>query len=945
MSDNKRPRKRINRRKLFHTVVLSLLLIGFIIVGMVGGYTFNVIRAMPDYNLDALTGDLTTLIFDNNNVQVGTLRAEKDRLPLDPSDIPLVMKQAIVSIEDQRFFKHKGIDPVRIVGAALANIESGGRSQGASTLTMQLARTAILESQAKKWDRKIQEAWLALKLEKQYHKEQILAHYLNHVYYGHGAYSLQSASNAYFGKDASDLTLGEASALAGIINSPGRFDPYSNMEACKTRQAIVLNQMVDMGYITSEEAQEAKETPLALQEKQSTGSYMYQSFFDHVFNEAVKVLEIEESSRIRMYTSGYKIYTTMDVKTQNKMENVYADPSNFPEGRDGKLIQSAMVLMKASTGEVPALIGGRNINEQRGFNRAVDSLRQPGSVFKPLAVYGPALEMGYGPGTVLDDYPDGYNTKEQKFVNYNNAYGGLTTFRTAVAQSINTVAVKAMEMIGVQAGIDFIKRAGITSLVEEGPISDSGVSIALGGLTNGVSPLELTAAYGAFANEGIYNKPYVIRRIEDYRGNVIYEHSPETHVAMSPQTAYLMTDMMVSAVQSGTATRARMDRPVAGKTGTTSYNVDAWFVGYTADYVASVWLGYDHSDRMYSVFGGSYGAPIWKQIMETAHEGLPAKMFPVPSGITSVTIDAKSGLLPSELTPDTFRISEKFNVAHVPKETSDIWVQAPVCSESELLLTDQCPEMKLGTFLQRKEPWIGNIAPADSKLEVPTTLCDLHGGNGTGTVPSDGSPHVQLNLRSSQDDQGTNVSLSWYLNRSSGNIAFHIYRAQQPNQSPDKATRIKVIEGNVVEYKEKLSATSGKYYYYVQAIDKSSGQIIATSREVSVSTSTQNDSGYATPVLTGRLIPYNGSYSVELTWTKDKPQNKVIYQIYRSNQPDFSTDASTLLSTPLQITTNQYTDSNLESGRTYYYRISGLDLDDNRPIPTSTLLEVNIPGN
>jgi len=943
MAETKRRRKRLNGRKLLRTIFFSIVILGFIAVGIVGGYTINVIRNMPEYDISALTGELTTLIYDRDGNQVATFKAQKDRLPLEPTEIPLVMKQAIVAIEDQRFFKHHGVDPIRVGGAAIANLKSGDKSQGASTITMQLARTAILESQAKKWERKIQEAWLALKLDRQYSKEQILAFYLNHVYYGRGAYSLQTAANIYFGKDASDLTLGEAAALAGIINSPGRYDPYKNMEACKKRQALVLNEMVDMGYITAEEAQAAKDEPLQLAQKESNGSYEYQSFLDYVFEEAARILGLSESNTIRLYTGGYRIYTTMDTKTQKKAEEVYANDNNFPKGKDDKIIQSAMVVMEAGNGEIWTIIGGRNIKEERGFNRATDALRQPGSAFKPITVYGPALELGYGPGTVMDDYPDGYATKGQKFVNHNNKYLGLTTFRVAVAQSINTIAVKALETIGVQSGIDFAKNLGITSLVETGDPSDSGVSIGLGGLTHGVSPLELTAAYCAFANKGIYNEPYAIRRIEDYKGNILYEHTPKSRVAMSPQTAYLMTDMLISAVETGTARNARMDRPVAGKTGTTSYNVDAWFVGYTTDLVGSVWLGYDKSDRMYSVFGGSYGAPIWKQVMETAHQGLPARSFSVPDGITSVTIDSKSGLLPSPLTPDNYKITEKFNAKFVPKDESNVWIQAPVCSESGLLLTDNCPQPVLKTFLRRQVPWVGDIAPEDAVLEVPTDYCNIHGG---GSADSESPSQLRLYSRTKDENNGTRVNLSWYYNESGSNITYHVFRSSQPNVS-DQATRIAVLEGNSAEYSETLPAFSGTYYYYVQAIDKVTGEVKATSKTAKAITAgfDYGNNGYSAPVLSGTVITIGSRYAVQLEWTVSKPGNQVIYQIYRSEDPSFTPNSSSLLPTNINITTNSFLDDTVEPGKTYYYRISGLDLDENRPIPLSTRLQITMPAN
>ena len=708
------------RRKVKVTRVIGLaffvcVILGCVAAGLVAGYVYNVVNSHPNYDLSILAGDLTTYIYDKNDSLVGEFKGNKDREILEPTEIPLTMKRAIVAIEDQRFFKHIGVDPIRVMGAAVANLKSGSKGQGASTITMQVVRTCILEvgNTEKKWDRKIMEAWLSLKLEKVYSKEQILAFYLNNVYYGQRAYSLATAAENYFDKSVDDLTLGECAFLAGVINGPGIYNPYKYMDKAKERQAIVLNQMVKMGYISTEEEEEAKAAPLTLYNGPDNdgGDYSNQSFLDYVFEEASQILGIDGSNEMKMYTGGYRIYTTLNQGTQAKAEEVFNNAENFPKSSEDKKVQGAMVILDVHEGEIVSMVGGRDIQEVRGFNRATGALRQPGSSFKPIAVYGPALELGWNPGDVLDDYPDGFTTTDKKFVNSGKTYRGLTTLRVAVQNSLNTIAVKLIERIGVQSGVEFAKKLGISSLVETGPVLDAGPSLALGGLTKGVSPLEMTGAFAAFANEGVYNKPFAIRRIEDANGNVLYEHTPEKHLAMTPQTAYLMTDMLMTAVQSGTGTKARLEgRQVAGKTGTTTLNVDAWFVGYTTDLAAAVWMGYDQPDNMHNAYGGSYCAPVWKQVMETAHRDLAATNFKMPDGIVSVTIDAKSGMLPSPLTPEEYIITEKYNAKTVPTEESNVWVQAPVCAESGLLLTDNCPTTELKTFLRRQVPWVGTVA-------------------------------------------------------------------------------------------------------------------------------------------------------------------------------------------------------------------------------------------
>lgn len=944
MAKTKGRRKKIKVGRIIGLVFFVFVILGCVATGLVAGYVYNVVQSHGDYDLSILAGDLTTYVYDKNSTLVSEFRGSKDREILDPTEIPLTMKRAIISIEDQRFFKHKGVDPIRVAGAAVANLKSGSKSQGASTITMQVVRTCILEvgNTEKKWDRKIMEAWLALKMEKVYSKEQILAFYLNNVYYGQGAYSLATAAENYFNKSVDDLTLGECAFLAGVINGPGVFNPYKNMDKAKDRQAIVLNEMVKMGYITAEEAKAAKAEPLTLYygDNEDGSDYRNQSFLDYVFEEASEILGIDGSNEMKMYTGGYRIYTTLDQVTQAKAEEVFNNPDNFPKASDEKKVQGAMVILDVHEGEIVSMVGGRDIQEVRGFNRATDALRQPGSSFKPIAVYGPALELGWNPGDVLDDFPDGFTTTDKKFVNSGRTYRGLTTLRVAVQNSLNTIAVKLIERIGVQAGVDFAKNLGITSLVETGPVLDAGPSLALGGLTKGVSPLQMTGAIAAFANEGVYNKPHAIRRIEDSNGNVLYEHASEKHLAMTPQTAYLMTDMLMSAVQSGTGTKARLDgRQVAGKTGTTTLNVDAWFVGYTTDLAAAVWMGYDQPDNMHNAYGGSYCAPIWKQVMEVAHRDLPSTNFKQPDGIVSVTIDAKSGMLPSELTPKEYIINEKFNANHVPTEESNVWVQAPVCAESGLLLTDNCPTTELKTFLRRQVPWVGDVAPSDSVLEIPTEYCSIHGGGGS-YIPPD-SDDMQLRLYSSvnNDDSGTTVSLSWYASKSDANTTFHVYRSTSPSTPANLATHVASLGSTTASYADKLPVGANEtYYYYLQAIDKLSGQTLATSAEVKV---TLGSGGTNNIQLQGAVITYGTGHAVQLVWNDIYPDDEIVYQVYRSESPDFSADASTMIAS--QLYTSSYTDATTAPGHVYYYRVTGIDLTTGQNLSQSTRLTATIP--
>ena len=715
-------RKRRRKIKYSRVALLIVILASFIFVGLGLGLVVGALGTLPAYDLNHITGDLPSLLFDKDDREVIPLRSAKNRVELSQNEIPEIMKKAIIAIEDQRFKSHHGVDFYRLGGAVVANITKGYGSQGGSTITQQLVKNAVLKNPEKKLRRKIQELYIALQVESRYSKEQILAFYLNNIFYGEGAWSLQTASQIYFGKDAQELNLAEAAMLAGVVNAPNRYSPYKNPEKAKQRRALVLNEMVDLKYITKEEAEKAKEEPFNLVGLQPN-DYRFQSFIDHVIEEAAEKMKLSERDISSLYTAGYRIYTTMDTKTQEAAEKVYADEKNFPPGKKGKIVQSAMVVLDPHSGGIRTLIGGRNQQGERQFNRAVDATRQPGSVFKPVAVYGPALEKGYSPATVLDDYPQQYDSGTggtKTFVNYDGRYRGLISMRTGIQHSVNTVAVKMLQKIGVSEGLNFAKSLGITSLVESGEPNDIGLSLALGGLTKGVSPLELTAAYGCFANGGIYVKPYAIRKIEDKDGNIIYQNKIFQTMVMSTQTAYLMSDMLQTVVQSGTAQRAKLpDRPVAGKTGTTSFNVDAWFVGYTPDLVSSVWLGYDKKEKMSGVFGGNYGAPIWKKVMTVAHQNIPPSTFPEPEGITRLTVDYKSGLLPDSLTPEKYLVQEKFNSAYLPDGVSNVWVQMPVCAETGQLLTNKCPHSITGVFLKRPTPWTGWVTPEDAIEEPP----------------------------------------------------------------------------------------------------------------------------------------------------------------------------------------------------------------------------------
>ncbi|MDX9871182.1 MAG: PBP1A family penicillin-binding protein [Clostridia bacterium] len=723
-------------------IILFFLIFILLITGVGTAYAVHYLKNLPLPDTGGLDNyAMTSYAYDSKGDLITELHGEENRIPVELGEVAPIMIQAILAIEDQRFYTHPGIDPYRIAGAFVANAKAKKIIQGGSTITQQLVGMTKLDRREKTYRRKLQEALTAIKVEQEYKKDDILEIYLNLVYFGHGSYGIEAAAQTYFGKRAKDLNAVQSALLAGIVQNPYKHSPLLHPEAAKDRRAVVLSAMADFLAITPEEAAALAKTPLDLSEESTNkvAVYKYQSFSDHVVEEALTALGLEDEPG-RLYTGGYKIYTTLDTQIQEKMEEVYANPANFPQGKGDEIIQSAMTLLDPHTGEIKGIVGGRQQDKRkRIFNRATQSYRQPGSAFKPVVVFGPALERGYSPASVLDDYPRAYNAGNNKIWaprNYDNRYRGLVSMRTAAKYSINVWSVKMLNLIGVEAGYAFAENLGFSGLVPSGRSNDKGLAIALGGLTKGVTPLEMAGAYAAFANEGEYLKPYAITKILDQAGEIVYEHEPAPKRVMSEETAYLVTDMLRTAVTEGTGRQAQLgDRPVAGKTGTSTDTKDAWFIGYTADLIAAVWLGYDQPKEMVGVVGGGYNAgPIWKQVMETAHQSRPVRDFAQPDGVMTVAIDQKSGLLAGENTPPEAVGTELFNKENVPKEISAAWVRAEVCADSGQALTPDCPGAVTKLFLRRPVPWtteglppqFRGAVPEDASLEMPTKSCEIH---------------------------------------------------------------------------------------------------------------------------------------------------------------------------------------------------------------------------
>ncbi|MBR0356492.1 MAG: PBP1A family penicillin-binding protein, partial [Clostridia bacterium] len=519
---------------------------------------------------------LSVQVFDGEDQLFSALSGGEERLLMHIEDLPDHVKNAFIAAEDARFYDHPGVDVIRILGAAWSDLKAGAFVEGASTITQQLIKLTHLNSR-KELSRKVDEAILAVQLERIYGKDQILEMYLNTVYFGGGYYGLETAARGYFGVPAAELTLDQAALLAGVLKSPARFAPHRRPEASVGRRGVILHLMAEYGMITEAEADEAAAKPLRLRKDDTLERRGY--YVDYALQESCRLLGITMN---RLLNDGYRIYTGMDRDAEVLCEDLFRRDECFPQV-NGESAQGAICLIDAHTGYISALVGGRDEGVALGFNRAVRIHRQPGSVIKPILVYAPALEAGYTAADMLLD-------ESATFGDYapsdaSRRYRGWVTMREAVTRSLNIPAVELFDQLGIGRCKSFARQLGIPF-----DKNDTRLALALGGFTYGVSPQELCAAYAAFADGGVYRTPTLIRRIEDREGHTVYESHPFARRVMSEGTAFILTNMLESVVQEGTA-KALKDLPlqVAAKTGTVgdeNGNRDVWLAAYTAEHAA-----------------------------------------------------------------------------------------------------------------------------------------------------------------------------------------------------------------------------------------------------------------------------------------------------------------------------------------------------------------------
>ena len=672
MTDEKKAgntKKRILIALLAVLGLLAVLAAAFVVVFDVPSW-----QRLDPNRLQALAQ--TSSLYDAGGELMSELRGAENRTSIPLSAVPRHTQQAFLAAEDLRFYAHRGIDIVRMFGALRSNLKSGSFSEGASTITQQLAKLTHLSSE-KTIRRKLEEIWLALQIERVYSKDEILEMYLNTVYFGRGAYGIQAAARAYFGVDAAELTLAQSASLAATIKAPSAYAPSSHPESNRSRRQYILQTMLENGMIAQEAYEEAAGESvwvLAQQEETQIDSW----YADEALRESQRILGL---SADEVLSGGFSIYTACRPALQQAADNAFSDSSLFPaDASDGTPVQGAMAVVDTDSGAIVAMVGGRDYAVRRGLNRATQMRRQPGSALKPLAVYGPALELGYTTASVLLDEKTSFGGYTPR--NAGDRYYGRVTIRTALRNSLNTTAVRLLEEIGIENGIKYLNRMGIPT-----QDSDRNLSLALGSMTYGVTPVELAAAYVPYANGGIYHEPYCIEKILSSDGRVLYEREDSAKRVVSVQNAYLMTSLLQSVVSTGTGTRLlKAGTPVAGKTGTVSMtggNRDIWMAAYTPELSVAVWMGFDQTDARHKIpngiTGGKNTASLAATFLKQVYTDRNKPEFTVPDGIVWLTIDKQalitrgSVVLASDSTPKDYRLSEVFSTSNRPYAVSDLW--------------------------------------------------------------------------------------------------------------------------------------------------------------------------------------------------------------------------------------------------------------------------------
>lgn len=776
----------------FALTFFNVILIAVIVTGILGasigfGVFRGIIDTAPDIgNINVQPTGFSTFVYDIEGNQTAKLIAENsNRIPVTMDMVPEDLAHAFVAIEDERFYEHNGIDIKGIIRAGVKGITTGNFSEGASTITQQLLKNNVFTDWTQearglnmdKIERKIQEQYLALELEKTTSKDEILLNYMNSINLGQNTLGVQAASQRYFNKSVSELNLSECAVIASITQNPSRFNPITHPEDNATRRAKVLKNMLEQEYITQAEYDEALEDDVYARiqdtnkvvEDTSVNTYFVDALTDDVLEDLVAAGYNETQAYTLLYTGGLKIYSTQDPAIQTICDEAFNNEENYPENvkwylkyeltiqkangelenhssemfrsyyreqnrnfnmiyaskdeaneaieayktamlKDGDEVlaenvtmtpqpQVSLVVEDQSTGAIVAMVGGRGAKEgSRTLNRATDTVRQPGSTFKVISTYAPALDnAGLTLATVQNDAPFNYANGKPVRNWYGEEYRGLCSLRLGIQDSMNIVAVKTLTQITPRLGFDYLQNFGISTLVESKEIdgmiySDIQQSTALGGITSGVTNEELNAAYATIANQGTYIKPKLYNTVVDHDGNVILDNTtPESKQVIKETTAFLLTDAMVDVVTKGTGGSVNFGgMAIAGKTGTTSDYNDVWFSGYTPYYTATTWAGFDNNTKL-SGAEKNLAKKLWRAVMSQIHADLSNEPFPVPAGIVTATVCSKSGKLPIPGLCDATLATEYFADGTVPTENCDVHYQGSICQYSGLPACEFCP--------------------------------------------------------------------------------------------------------------------------------------------------------------------------------------------------------------------------------------------------------------
>ena len=659
MEEKKRTKKKRKQRKKDYSfyVIQGLFFVALILVGIIfiksdyAGGIFSLrkeaIETVKNSTIEDLQGLRVGTIYDVNGNVLAELKNERNIRYLSSEEIPQTVKDAFVSVEDKRFYKHHGVDVFALTRAAAKLINKDSITQGGSTITQQLARNVFLTHE-KSWQRKVKEMFIAWELEKEYSKDEILEFYVNNIFYANNCYGIEAASQKYFGKSVSECSVSEAAFLCAIPNSPSRFDPLEHKENTLERRNVILEAMYDNDKISKSEYEAALAEEIqveshsvsyeptwvkaygihcVIEEMMSADGFEFRYDFAQVtdkeaYEELYKITY--EEYREKLYVSGYQIYTSIDSEHQNALQSAIdakLEEYNTKNTNGSYALQCAATCIDNETGLVTAMVGGRSQEDvSYDYNRAYLSHRPPGSSIKPLVVYTPALERGYTANSMVSDTQIADGPK-----NSNGQYSGSITLRTAVEKSKNTVAWKVFHDVGAENAMQYLLNMKFTEIMPQ----DYTGSAALGGFTRGASTLEMSSAYAALENGGVYRAPSCILRVEDSYGNIVFEYDKEdTLQVYEASAAEAMTDILEGVMTRGTAAGLGLDRmPSAGKTGTTNENKDGWFVGYTPYYTTGIWVGYDSPRWLKGLTGSAYPAEIWNTYMEEIHSGLPVKNF------------------------------------------------------------------------------------------------------------------------------------------------------------------------------------------------------------------------------------------------------------------------------------------------------------------------------